>query len=185
MTTYPVKVQNKITNKAVGNAFTFNILGALRGQVQHRGSSSLAVADAVRAETPGNSGGGTITLARGLYIAKQNGSGIGTAYGVFQEDAGDPNFFAGEVRIGTAGKGLLVKEGSNAKQGTATLVGGSVTVSNTSVTAASRIFLTPQDNATTGALRVAGRTSGTSFTITSSNAGDTGVVAYEIFEPAP
>lgn len=79
--------------------------------------------------------------------------------------------------------GLTVKEGSNAKQGIATLAAGTVTVANTSVTANSRIFLTGQDNNVTGALRVSARTAGTSFVITSSVAGDTGVVAYEIFEP--
>lgn len=91
---------------------------------------------------------------------------------------------SGNLSVGTAGSGLRVKEGSNAKQGTATLTGGTVTVANTSVTASSRIFLTAQDNNSTGALRVSARTAGTSFTITSSNAGDSGVVAYQIFEPA-
>lgn len=88
-----------------------------------------------------------------------------------------------DFNIGTAGRGLRVAEGANAKQGVATLVGGTILVANTSVTAASRIFLTAQDNNTIGALRVSARVVGTSFTITSSNAGDTGVVAYEIYEP--
>lgn len=88
------------------------------------------------------------------------------------------------ISTSTAGFGFRVAEGSNAKQGTATLVAGTVTVSNTSVTANSRIFLTAQDNNTTGALRVSARTASTSFDITSSNAGDSGLVAYEIFEPA-
>jgi hypothetical protein len=82
-----------------------------------------------------------------------------------------------------AGAGLRVKEGSNAKQGTATLSGGTVVVSNTSVTASSRIVLTAQDNNSVGALRVSARTAGTSFTVTSSSGTDSGVVAYEIFEP--
>ena len=89
----------------------------------------------------------------------------------------------GDLNVTTVGKGLKVKEGTNAKQGVATLVAGTVTVSNTAVTASSRIQLTGQDNNATGALRVSARTAGTSFVITSSNAGDTGVVAYEIFEP--
>lgn len=80
--------------------------------------------------------------------------------------------------------GLRVFEGANAKQGVATLVAGAVTVSNTSVTANSRIFLTSQeDGGTPGFLRVSGRTAGTSFTITSGSATDSSVVAYEIFEP--
>jgi hypothetical protein len=88
-------------------------------------------------------------------------------------------------RVATAGYGLRVAEGSNCKQGTATLVGGTVTVSNTSVTANSRIFLTSQaDGGTPGFLRVSARVAGTSFTITSSSGTDTSTVAYQIFEPA-
>lgn len=90
----------------------------------------------------------------------------------------------GSFSMRVAGQGFQVAEGANAKQGVATLVAGTVTVANTSVTANSRIFLTAQDNNTTGALRVSARTAGTSFVITSNNAGDSGVVAYEIFEPA-
>jgi hypothetical protein len=85
----------------------------------------------------------------------------------------------------TAGSGFRVAEGSNAKQGVTTLVAGTKTVTNTSVTANSRIFLTSQaDGGTVGFLRVSARTPGTSFTIRSSSATDTSTVAYEIFEPA-
>lgn len=84
----------------------------------------------------------------------------------------------------TAGTGLKVAEGSNAKQGTATLTAGSKVVSNTAVTANSRIFVTSNaDGGTPGWLRVSARTAGTSFTITSSSGTDTSTVAYEIFEP--
>jgi hypothetical protein len=82
--------------------------------------------------------------------------------------------------------GLTVKEGANAKQGIATLVAGTVTVANTSVTANSRIFLTVQSLGTVTkpqAVGVTARTAGTSFVITSFDATDTSVVAYEIFEP--
>jgi hypothetical protein len=82
--------------------------------------------------------------------------------------------------------GLRVKEGANAKQGTATLVAGTVTVSNTSVTANSRIQLTVQSLGTVtrpAAVGVTARVAGTSFTIMSGDATDTSVVAYEIFEP--
>jgi hypothetical protein len=98
-------------------------------------------------------------------------------------DAAD--LFNCNLRISTLGKGLRVKEGSNAKQGEVTLVAGSVTVSNTSVTSNSRIFLTSQtDGGTPGFLRVTNRTPGTSFVITSSSGTDTSTVAYEIFEPS-
>lgn len=91
----------------------------------------------------------------------------------------------GNVSIKTAGSGLSVAEGSNAKQGTAVLSGGTKVVSNTAVTANSRIFLTSQvDGGTPGWLRVSARTAGTSFTITSSSGTDTSTVAYFITEPA-
>lgn len=87
--------------------------------------------------------------------------------------------------VKTVGKGYRTAEGSNAKQGVATLVAGTVTVANTAITANSRIFLTSQvDGGTPGFVRVASRIAGTSFTITSSNAADTSTIAYEIFEPA-
>ncbi len=95
--------------------------------------------------------------------------------------------FTGDLKVGTAGKGLFVKEGSNAKQGVATLVLGTAVVSNTSVTANSRIQLTAQSLGTVtvpSALAVSARTASTSFTILASDLTDTSVVAYEIFEPA-
>jgi len=91
----------------------------------------------------------------------------------------------GDVELQVVGGGLAVKEGSNARQGVAVLVGGTKVVNNTVVTANSRIFLTSQaDGGTPGFLRVSARTPGTSFTITSSNGADTSTVAYEIFEPS-
>lgn len=101
-------------------------------------------------------------------------------------EAGDDGSFSptGNLKLTTVGAGVYIKEGTNARQGVATLNAGSVTVPNTAVTANSRIQLTSQDNNTTGACRVSARAPGTSFTITSSNAADSGVVAYQIFEPA-
>lgn len=83
--------------------------------------------------------------------------------------------------------GLAVKEGTNAKQGTSTLASGTVTVTNTAVTASSRIFLTIQSLGTVTApkpIAVTAKTAATSFVITSSDNTDTSVVAWEIFEPA-
>lgn len=89
----------------------------------------------------------------------------------------------GQIDVTEVGAGFSVAEGSNAKQGTATLVAGTVAVANTSVTSTSRIFLTAQNTGgTPGALRVSARSAGVSFTITSTSSTDTSVVAYEIFE---
>ena len=98
--------------------------------------------------------------------------------------AGGYRFFLGDFSVLTLGKGLRVVEGANAKQGVVTLVAGVGVVANTAVTASSRIFYCGQDTAVTGFLRISARSAGSGFTITSSQAGDTGVVAYEIFEPA-
>lgn len=89
-----------------------------------------------------------------------------------------------DLDIVTAGRGVKVAEGANAKMGTSVLVAGSVVVANTSVTANSRIFVTSQvDGGTPGFLRVSTRTAGTSFTITSSNGADTSTVAWIMVEP--
>jgi hypothetical protein len=85
---------------------------------------------------------------------------------------------------GTVGGGLSIAEGANARMGRSTLVGGTVVVSNTSVTAASEIFLTCQTpGGTPGFLRVSARTAATSFTILSSSGTDTSVVGWLIVEP--
>lgn len=110
--------------------------------------------------------------------------------------AGDTNLYRSaadvlatddDLSLKTAGKGLQFKEGSNARMGTATLVAGEAVVANTSVTADTRILLTTQSLGTVTAsmpVAVTARTAATSFTITSSDATDTSVVAYLLMEPA-
>ena len=76
--------------------------------------------------------------------------------------------------------------GANAKEGTATLAAGTVTVADTAVTATSRVFVTLVTLGTVtvpSAYGVSARTPGTSFTILASQPTDTSVVAYEIIEP--
>ena len=89
-----------------------------------------------------------------------------------------------------AGAGLAVKEGTNCKQGTATLVAGVVTVSNTAVTANSRVFVQRQtDGGTVAASYSITRTAGVSLTITARDGAgaaqtlDTSTLAYQMFEP--
>ncbi len=73
---------------------------------------------------------------------------------------------------------------SSTRSGTATLVGGTVVVSDTATTASSNIQLTCQTpGGTPGFLRVSARTAGTSFTILSSSGTDTSTVGYVVFEP--
>ena len=104
------------------------------------------------------------------------------------QSSGKFNLFGGTadaLDLGTAGGGIAVTEGSNARMGVATLVAGTVVVNNTSVTANTRIFLTAQTTgAAPGALRISARTPATSFTITSSSGTDTSSVAWVMFEPS-
>lgn len=91
-----------------------------------------------------------------------------------------------DIIIGLAGKGLRVKEGTNAKMGTATLNGTTaVTVTTSAVTATSRILLTINTpGGTPASAYVFTRTAGTSFQIKSTGASDTSTVAWFIVEPA-
>ena len=86
-------------------------------------------------------------------------------------------------KITTAGKGLYIKEGTNARMGSSLLSSGVATVSNTSITANTRIFLTPEGSST-GAVRVSARVAGSSFTITSSDSSSTDKVHWVLVEPA-
>jgi hypothetical protein len=119
-------------------------------------------------------------------------TGGGTAWNIYA-DGTAANWFGGAIqaqddfKLQVAGKGIYVKEGSNATMGTATLSSGTVTVNTTKVTANSRIFLTIQSLGTVSVpkeIGVTARTAGTSFTITSADNTDTSVVSWIIIEPA-
>jgi hypothetical protein len=133
-----------------------------------------------------NGSGPTLFLVNGAEKARVS-TGGNLLLGTTTDPSGAGSVIAtGNVAADTAGKGLQVKEGANAKEGTATLAAGTATVSNANVTASSRIFLTTQaPGGTVGTPYISARTAGTSFTITSTSSTDTSTVAYEIFEPAP
>lgn len=128
-----------------------------------------------------------------------NGSGATRTLDFVDEDGATPLKLllngAGNVSIGaniicsTAGKGLQLKSGTGARAGNATLVGGTVTVTNTTVTANSIIYCgrkTP--GGTLGQSLSYSLSAGTSFTITSVDATgvlsalDTSVVSFIIVE---
>lgn len=92
-----------------------------------------------------------------------------------------------DLILSVVGKGLYIKEGSNATSGTLTLNGTTeVTVSTTKVTANSRIHLTVQAPGGTPAWAcgVSSRIAGTSFGV-KGIALDTSTVAWLIMEPSP
>lgn len=143
---------------------------------------------------------GALVVSGGVGIAKQVYIGSSTASTnsstgalVVSGSIGSVGLYSGSNvtvvgNISASGSvssaGLRVTEGSNAKQGTGTLASGVATVSNTSVTANSRIFLTPTSGAvgTVGSLAVVTKNAGSNFIVVSSLvANDT--FNYEIFEP--
>ncbi|WP_031039929.1 glycosyl hydrolase family 28-related protein [Streptomyces sp. NRRL F-5650] len=88
------------------------------------------------------------------------------------------------LNLGSAGGGIAIKEGANARMGIATLAAGTVTVANTSVTANTRVATFRQAaGGTLGHLSTT-KVAGTSFTITSSSNTDTSVVGWVLYEPA-
>jgi hypothetical protein len=166
----------------------FSTNGALAVPVDLKGTGT---AEVVGAGTTGDTSPRVQLGADGSLRWGSGGAGVDTR--LFRASAGNLQFStgtfsvtAGSIDVSLAGQGLRVAEGANAKQGVATLVAGTVTVADTSVTASSRIFLTCQALGTVAvpsALCVSAVVAGTSFTILASQNTDTSVIAYEIFEP--
>lgn len=123
----------------------------------------------------------TVDSAINRYVKARIDSGTGIVFNI--TSAAGSIDLNGDVSINTAGKGLKVKSGANARIGTAVLVAGTITVNNTSITANTRILLTClTPGGTPGFLRVSAVVNGTSFTILSSNAADTSTVSWYLIE---
>jgi pectate lyase-like protein len=174
------------------------------------GNTYVSVASGfLHADTAGwSDGGGNAILRRGPNVGERTGTtdaptdafanpwgaaGNATFSGYTALDAGQSNGqwniwdgTAKALNLGSAGGGVAIKEGANARMGVATLNGTTaVTIANTSVTVASRIQLTIQaPGGTPGSPYVFTRTAGTSFQIKSTSASDTSTVAWMLVEPA-
>lgn len=88
----------------------------------------------------------------------------------------------GSINLATVGNKLSIKGGTNATIGQATLVAGTVTVANTSVTANSLIWLTVKTIGGTAGNHSYTITAGTSFTINSSLTTDTSIINWLIID---
>lgn len=122
-----------------------------------------------------------------LFINQTGASSYSTHVGAFGFGATtvptDKVEITGNLALLSAGNKIKIATGSNASLGTATLVGGTVTVNTTAVTASSIIYLTCNTpGGTQGFLSapVASITAGTSFVINSSNGSDTSTVNWLI-----
>ena len=130
-------------------------------------------------------GGRTVTLNSSGFV-----SFLATGAGLVRSKAGSISYVEA-VYDGAEEKWEvlpLTPAYSLRKVGVATLVGGTVTVSDTEVTANSLIMVTPQENATggtinSGRVRVSSRTAGTEFVLTSSSLADDADVGYMVYEP--
>lgn len=127
------------------------------------------------------SGTGTVTNSASLYI--DGAAAFATNNYALYVNSGNTVLNNGNLSLGTAGNKINIATGTNASVGRATLVGGTVTVNTTAVTANSEIFLTDR---TTGALTNVGTltvgtvVAGTSFVINSTNILDTSNVSWFI-----
>ena len=158
-------------------------------------NASTALTAANNAQTTANTAlanAGTVSTDLATHAGATSAHGVtGAVVGTTDTQTLSNKTIAGaqvtaDIVFTAAGLGVRNKEGANARMGAATLVAGTVVVNTTAVTASSRIMLSGQNSSGThGELTVSARTAGTGFTISSSSATDTRLVAWIIFEPAP
>jgi hypothetical protein len=134
---------------------------------------------------PGNNGvqtdflysfsGGQITFYNDFVSASNNITTGGIV-------TGGSLYTNGNITSATAGSGLVITGGANARIGNDTLIAGTVTVANTSVTASTRIFYSVQTAPTAQGILSLVITPGTGFVINSTNAAETSTVAWMLVE---
>lgn len=118
-----------------------------------------------------------------LTLTPKGAGGVIVSTGALTVTAGDivatlgnVELTAGNLLVDTAGDGIQIAEGANARMGQDTLVGGTITVNNTSITANTRIFLSrdaaPAGAVATGNLCVQNVVVGTSFDISAVDPSD-------------
>lgn len=168
-----------------------DVLGASSGDASVSPSAGMITLDGTSGQitATGSNSGASITFSLPSAITCP---GSLTTTTTLTATAGAITATNGNLAVGTAGNGLVIKEGSNARSGTATLSSGTIAVSNTSVTSNTRIHVSRQGiNSSTalGSLTVVSNPS-TGFTITSVSAttptntitGDTSIVHWFLVE---
>lgn len=159
------------TVKQFINASGFTSIGS--------GTTALSTLDVFGGTAIGSYAGANAAPSNGLIVS--GSVGIGTSSPIYKTD-----MVGGDVGVGTTGGRLRFKEAANGSMGTGTLIGGTLLINNTSITANSRIFLTDIGGgviANIGALYVSATSVGASFTVSSSNVLDTSTFNWVIFEP--
>lgn len=153
-------------NNGSGNMADLRGIDVITGNLS---SATIANDTGIVVKSPFLGGAGSpITNQRGLWIKKQNGTGVTNAWGVYQADSGDQNFFNGKVGFGNSTPtyqadvtGDINTTGALRFSGTAG-TSGQVPISNGAV----------QIWTTSAALAQAVMTANTTSTITFNNSGN-------------
>lgn len=182
-----MSTDTSITARAVNTAGSaVHAVHADQAGLAGGGSALRAVSNNPDAPVISGQGPGTLLdLRDSAGVSRMSVSQTGVVSATGLTPTGDLTVTGGNAIIATAGKGLQVKEGSNATLGTLTLTGATpVVVATTAVAATSRIFLTHNTPGGTPAFAwVSARSAGVSFSVTGT-AGDTSTLAWLIINPA-
>jgi hypothetical protein len=181
----PVTARSAPTTGASNCAAVAAVQGATSG------SGPAISAQSANASAPVITGRGPGTLldlrdANGAAVLSVGQAGLGAVTATTISGTGDLTVTSGDLIANTAGNGLKVKEGSNARMGTGTLNGATeVVIATTAVTATSRIFFSFQAVGGTplGVIYISARTPGVSFGVKGA-ATDASTFAWLIVEPA-
>jgi hypothetical protein len=143
----------------------------------------------------------TLTAVAGSWRSIEDTSNLIGAFSHYQSGSNMLNYFNGKLLLGSTtdtgngqiqvrgnlslenvGNKIVIKGGTNATLGSSVLVGGTVTVLNTAVTANSKIFLTVSIPGGTQGFLSYTISAGVSFTINSSVGLDTSTVNWFIVD---
>lgn len=182
------------SNTAITTQRDFRITGTTHSFATSGGVITDAAAFSVDGPPIGGTNA-TLTNSHAIYIPALALSNVTNGYGLTVNapsgagtinaavKAGGDVLITGNVKLQSAGNGLQIKSGSNARVGTGVLTGGTQTVANTSVTASTLVFLTDTSTSVTnvGSLTVV-TTAGVGFVVTSTLALDTSTYNWMLIE---
>lgn len=188
-------LSSSINSGAFSARLTVSSAGLVTANSSFQASTSGSYAFGSTRSTLKSSSDGLIELgnAAGTDFTRLNFGGAttsfagiassGTTLTVTRGDGTSGATFNPDSLTMSAGKAISITSGANQRAGDATLVGGTVTVNNTTVTANTRVFLTRKSTGGTIGFAVTYTVSAaTSFTITSDNVLDTSVYSYLLIE---